>query len=481
MRQHGYVPNAVNELMREVAEGRLSRRDLLRRGAALGLSASLMGTMLDVQGAGAQGTPSPAGAQPVGYSIVVPKGLRTDLKGKQVTFVGSSEGPGVPFEEAALKKFMDATGIQVKRISGAESTTDRLRFYLQIFSSQASDIDACMIDVIWPGVMEPHAVDLADVLKAENADFFKRIVENNTSGGMLIGVPWYTDAGILYYRTDLLQKYGFSNPPTTWDELETQAKKIIAGEKASDPTFTGFVWQGAAYEGLTCDGLEWQYSNGGGTIVDQDAKVTVDNDQAIAAFDRAKGWVNTISPQGVTAYQEEDARGVWQGGKSAFMRNWPYAYSLGQAKDSLILNKFDVTGLPKGSGEGASSAACLGGWQLMVSKYSKSQDAAKELVKYLASPELQKAYAIERSLLPTISTVYNDADVIAANPYYKKLLPIFQGGAVARPSTACKDLYPDVSTAYFTALNQIITGQAGDTKSAVKDLASKIQDILQDL
>jgi trehalose/maltose transport system substrate-binding protein len=338
-----------------------------------------------------------------------------------------------------------------------------------------------MIDVIWPGVMEPHAVDLADVLKAENADFFKRIVENNTSGGMLIGVPWYTDAGILYYRTDLLQKYGFSNPPTTWDELETQAKKIIAGEKASDPTFTGFVWQGAAYEGLTCDGLEWQYSNGGGTIVDQDAKVTVDNDQAIAAFDRAKGWVNTISPQGVTAYQEEDARGVWQGGKSAFMRNWPYAYSLGQAKDSLILNKFDVTGLPKGSGEGASSAACLGGWQLMVSKYSKSQDAAKELVKYLASPELQKAYAIERSLLPTISTVYNDADVIAANPYYKKLLPIFQGGAVARPSTACKDLYPDVSTAYFTALNQIITGQAGDTKSAVKDLASKIQDILQDL
>lgn len=477
MRQHGYVPNAVNEFAREIAQGRLSRRDLLRRGAALGLSASLMGSLFELQHVAAQG----AAGQPVGYSIKMPTGLPTNMKGKQITFIGSSDGPGVPFEEVVLKKFSDATGITVKRVSGAQSTTDRLRFYLQIFSTQSSDIDAAMIDVIWPGVVQPHAVDLSAVLKAENADFFPRIVENNTVGSMLVGVPWYTDAGILYYRTDLLQKYGYSAPPTTWDELETMSKKIIAGEKASHAQFTGFVFQGAAYEGLTCDGLEWQYSNGGGTIVDKDAKVTVDNDQAIAAFDRAKAWVGGISPQGVTAYQEEDARGVWQGGNSAFMRNWPYAYSLGAAKGSLIAGKFDVTTLPKGTGPDAVSTACLGGWQLMVSKYSKEQDAAKALVQYLATPEIQRSYAIERSLLPTIGSVYNDPDVLAANPYYKKLLPVFQGGAVARPSTATKDLYPDVSTAYFTALNQIITGQAGDTKTAVKNLASKIENILKDL
>ncbi|HEX5690327.1 MAG TPA: extracellular solute-binding protein, partial [Roseiflexaceae bacterium] len=156
---------------------------------------------------------------------------------------------------------------------------------------------------------------------------------------------------------------------------------------------------------------------------------------------------------------------------------WPYAYALGQA-DPNLKDKFDVMPLPKGDGPNARNADTLGGWQLMVNKNSANKEAAIEFVKYMTSPELQKSSAIERSLLPTRPAVYDDADVLKANPYYASLKPVFSGGAVARPSTVTGDLYNDVSTAYFTAVNQILTGSK-DSATAVADLEAELQKILR--
>jgi trehalose/maltose transport system substrate-binding protein len=217
------------------------------------------------------------------------------------------------------------------------------------------------------------------------ADFFPRIIENNTVDGRLIGIPFFTDAGLLYYRTDLLEKYGYQKPPNTWEELTEQAQKIQEGKrKAGKPDFWGFVWQGNSYEGLTCDGLEWKDNFGGGTIIERDGRVSIDNPNALKALELAKSWVGTISPRGVTNYKEEESRNVWQSGNAAFMRNWPHCYAPGENKDSSISGKFPVTVLPKGSSTGK-HAATLGGWQLMVSEYSKNPAVAADLVRYLTS------------------------------------------------------------------------------------------------
>ena len=114
----------------------------------------------------------------------------------------------------------------------------------------------------------------------------------------------------------------------------------------------GYVWQGSAYEGLTCNALEWVKSNGGGQIIEPDGEITIFNDNAVAALEMAKGWVGTISPPGVLSYMEEESRGVWQTGNAVFMRNWPYAYALGNGDDSPIKGKFDVAPLPSGGGDG---------------------------------------------------------------------------------------------------------------------------------
>ena len=474
--QHTNSP--VTRLLAEALTGKLSRRDVVKRASALGLSAPLVGIILSAQEHVAVAQDATPAA--MGSLITVPEGL-PDLSGQTISVILGADGPVVPWEEAAVAKFQDATGCTVNRTSGPESATERLAQYQQLLAAQASDVDAMMIDVIWPGILSAHAADLSAAIGWQGAEYFERIVANNTVNGVLVAIPWFTDAGILYYRTDLLEKHGFEAGPQTWTELEEMATAIQEAERAENPDFYGFVWQGAAYEGLTCDALEWQYSNGGGVIVEDDLTVSVNNPQAIAAFERARGWVGTISPQGTTTYKEEDARGVWQAGNAAFMRNWPYAYSLGQAADSKVRDMFAVSQLPMGDGDNATHADCLGGWQMMVSKYAKNPDAAIAFAQYMTSKELQKAFAIEQSRLPTIVELYDDADVLAANPFFGDLKAVFLGGAVARPSTVTSDLYNEVSTAYFTAVNEILTGQASDAAARVAQLATDIEAIVADL
>lgn len=147
-------------------------------------------------------------------------------------------------------------------------------------------------------------------------------------------------------------------------------------------------------------------------LVEPDGTISINKPQAAAAFDRAKSWIGSITPTGVTGYQEEELRGVWQASNAAFICNWPYAFSLGQANAKLKV-KFDVVPLPKGDGD-TRNADTLGGWQLMVNKNLASNEAAINFVQYMTSPELQKASAIERSLLPTRPAVYDDPDVLKA-------------------------------------------------------------------
>ncbi|HDQ34891.1 MAG TPA: extracellular solute-binding protein, partial [Chloroflexi bacterium] len=272
---------------------------------------------------------------------------------EQVTITIATGAVGIEFElsQAAAQRYMDMNpNVTVRVLDTPDMVQDRLGLYLQFFEARSAEVDVYQIDVIWPGDLAEHFVDLYEYGARDVAgDHFPAIIENNTVDGRLVGIPWFTDAGLLYYRTDLLEKYGYTAPPATWAELEEMAQTIQDGERADGNTdFWGFVWQGNAYEGLTCDALEWIDSNGGGTIVSPDKVITINNPAAIAIVDRAATWVGTISPPGVVGFAEEDARAVWQSGNAAFMRNWPYAYSLGNADDSVIAGLFDVVPLPAG-------------------------------------------------------------------------------------------------------------------------------------
>ena len=393
------------------------------------------------------------------------------------TVVVSTGSVGIEVElaERAAAEFMAACpNITVEVLPLPESATDILGFFLQQFEAQSSEIDVFQFDVIWPAILAPHLVDLGAYMSEEAlAEYFPAIVENNTVDGALVGIPYFNDAPMLYYRADLLDKYGVE-VPTTWDELTVAAQTIQDGERAEgNAEFYGFVWQGNSYEGLTCDALEWIYTASGSTIIDAEGNVTVNNPENAAALELAASWVGTISPEGVTSYQEEDARATWEAGNAAFMRNWPYAYALGNAETSAVAGLFDVSLLPTGAS--GLNAATQGGWQLGVSKYAENVDASAAVALYFTSATVQKYRAVE-SYLPTIESLYADEDLLAFNPFLADLYPILQN-TVTRPSTVSGALYNDVSVAFFTAVNKVLKGEA-DAANTLELLEIELNSII---
>ncbi|MEM8586428.1 MAG: ABC transporter substrate-binding protein [Pseudomonadota bacterium] len=396
-------------------------------------------------------------------------------QGVEVSISCGAVGPGLELCREGVAAWEAETGNTVNVTTAPNSTTDRLALYQQVLNAGAGDLDVYMIDVIWPGILGSHFVDLAEYIPQDVIDqHFPAIIENNTVDGSLVGMPWYTDAGILYYRTDLLEQYDVE-VPTTWQELTVAAETIMAGEReAGNDRFWGFVWQGRAYEGLTCDALEWIDSFNGGSIVEADGTVSVNNDNAIQAIDLAATWVGTISPDGILNYAEEEARGVFQSGNAAFMRNWPYAWAAGQAEDSPIRGNIEVAPLPRGGYNGVHTGT-LGGWQLAVSRYSENPEVAASLVAYLTSFEEQKRRAIEGSYLPTIEALYSDPDIEAANPFIPRLYETFVN-AVARPSRVTGERYNEVSSAFWNAVHATLSGN-GDAATNLASLETELRRI----
>ena len=364
------------------------------------------------------------------------------------------------------------TGTDVKVVATPNSSTERFALYQQILASHSPDIDIFQIDVVWPGTFAPHLVDLSQYIGSDfTRQFFPTMIHNNTIEGALVAMPWYTDAGVLYYRSDLLEKYGES-PPQTWQQLTATARKIQRLERdAGNSRMQGFVFQAKGYEGLTCDGLEWIDSFGGGSIVSSEGKVTINNPQSVAALELAASWIGDIAPQGVLNYDEEASRGVFQSGNAVFMRNWPYAWSLGNAADSPIKGKIGVIALPKGGEQGHHSGT-LGGWQLAVSRYSQHPELAADLVRYLTSYAEQKRRAIAASYNPTIKALYQDEEVLEAVPFFGTLYESFDN-AVARPSRVTGSQYARVSAEFYYAVHDVLSGKV-EAAPALESLHKKL-------
>jgi trehalose/maltose transport system substrate-binding protein len=398
-----------------------------------------------------------------------------DAAAETVSISCSALGKEYELCKSGAQAWAQKTGNDVRFVSTPNSATDRLALYLQMMAAQSPDIDVFQIDVIWPGLLASHLLDLTPYVRPEvKAQHFQTIVGNDTVDGHLVAMPWFVDAGLLYYRKDLLEKYG-AGVPEQWADLAATAQKIQSEEReAGNQRLWGFVFQGRAYEGLTVDALEWIASSGGGTIVDGSGKITVNNPQAVAALDLAAGWVGKIAPEGVLTYGEEEARGVFQSGDAVFMRNWPYARALANAPDSPIRGKIGIAPLPKGGPDGKHVAA-LGGQQLAVSKYSAHPDLAADLVLYLVSAAEQKRRAIGGSFNPTIASLYKDPEVLQANPFMGQLDSVF-ASTVARPSRVTGSKYNRVSTEFFTAVHATLSHQ-GDAATNLAGLEKLLNGI----
>lgn len=374
----------------------------------------------------------------------------------------------------AAAGFKEKTGNEVKITKMPALLDDAIPIYQQLLAAQSTDADVLFIDVIWIGMLQRNMLDLKPLVPAEEVSqhFQSTVDAATTQDGRLVALPWYMDTGLMYYRKDLLEKYG-KQPPKTWDELTETAKFIQDKERAAgSPDLWGFTWQGKSYEGLTCDAIEWIASGGGGTIIEPDGRVTINNPEAAKALTRAKGWVKTISPEGVLGYDEETSRAVFEAGNAVFHRNWPYVWGTSQADGSKVAGKVGMMALPVGA-DGQKSSGCLGPMYLGISKYTAKPELATELLRYLVGPEVQKMRAIEGAYNPTQKSLYSDKEVLAKLPFLADAQAAFDG-SVARPSGYTGSSYNRVSQAFYRAVHEILADGA-DVDKTLADLADRLE------
>ncbi|MFG1172869.1 ABC transporter substrate-binding protein [Erwiniaceae bacterium CAU 1747] len=381
---------------------------------------------------------------------------------------------GRQFCEYIKQKFEAQTGHTLKFIDLPSASNEKLSLFQQLFAAKDSDaIDLFQADTVWIGVLNKHLLDLTDSVSDIRNDFFPAAMQNDVVNGRVKAIPAYMDAGAMFYRKDLLAKYG-EKPPVTWTELTRIATHIQQNERESGhKNFWGLVFQGKAYEGLTCNALEWIASQQGGSIIDSAGNITVNNPRAAQALDMAAGWMGKIVPPGALGYMEEESRSLFQNGDALFMRNWPYAYTLAEDRSSAIRGKIGVMPLP--ASEEGTSVSAMGGWHWAVSAYTKNPQAAIALLKLVSSAESQKKTLALLGWTPSRTALYDDPAVLEQAPYLSDFKSIFLL-AQPRPATQTRRQYAQVSKAIYNATYNVLRGDT-DGATAVAGLQQRLERI----
>jgi trehalose/maltose transport system substrate-binding protein len=364
-----------------------------------------------------------------------------------------------------LKDFTQETGIGVRHLPTPETALDQLDLVRKLLRQGNSTPDVSGVDVIWPGALSEELMDLQPYLSTELSSINADVAASYTVKGKLVAVPYHSDIGVLFYRKDLLQRYGYRAPPRTWDELEQMAVKIQNGERArGQKDFWGFTWPGAAGEGLTCNALEWQISEGGGRIIEADRTISVNNPDAIRSWQRAAHWIGWISPPSVTSLQEWDAiNSFYHTGTAAFFRGWARTYLLSIRDIPSLRDRIGITSIPAGKN---AQAATLGGFGLGISRSSRHSAQALQLIRFLIHREIEIEEARADYESRNWPELYDPTAILRA-----KRSPADTGkqqvsGVVARPSTVAGDKYEDVSRAYIQAIHSVLLGQSRAPEAA---------------
>jgi multiple sugar transport system substrate-binding protein len=365
----------------------------------------------------------------VGGCVGRPEGGPVTLVFKYARILGDAD----PLPEL-LREFEAAhPGVRVKAEALPWASDDQHQFYVINLEGRSPGFDVMMLDCIWVPEFARAGwlLDLTSRLGPDElGPYFPSAVASATYDGRVWALPWNINVGLLYYRTDLLAKYGL-RPPETFEELVEQVGRIRAGER--DPSLDGYVWQGKQYEGLVVNVLESFWADGTGLLAESGA-VFPDPARAADALRFLRGLITTgVSPAWTTAADEELSRRAFGDGHAIFLRNWPYAMDLFEREGSAVRGKVAFAAVP-GRARGERGVGSTGGAHLGVSHRSRHPDLAVALARHLTSEAAQRAIAIGAALSPTRQALYRDPAVVRHHPAMERLQALALAGR-PRPVT----------------------------------------------
>jgi multiple sugar transport system substrate-binding protein len=359
----------------------------------------------------------------------------------------------------AVKQFnAQDNGVTVKLLEFSTSADEQRASFVQRQEAKSGECDVFSSDVIWTAefASQKWLYDLTPYVETREAEVIPATLETVNYDGKFWGMPQQTDAAFIYYRTDQVKE-----EPATWQEVY---------QLAADND--GIVYQGAPYEGLTCDFLELAFAAGGQVLNEAGTEAVIDSPENVEALQfMVEGVENGTAARGVTTYMEEESRRYFESGKATFMRNWPYAYALGQ-KAPAVKGKFDVMPFPEW--EGGTTAGILGGHNQVVSVFSENPGGALKWIDYITGEENQKRQILLASQSPVLKAIYDDPAVQKKYEFATQLRDAISQ-AKARPVSP---VYPQISQAIYKNVNEALAGRTSP-EEALKTAQSEMQSALE--
>jgi multiple sugar transport system substrate-binding protein len=361
--------------------------------------------------------------------------------------------------------------VQYQQLPTPSQSTEVHQQLVQSLSQRDGSIDVYTGDIIWISEFAGAgwSAPLNDYFGSSvQAQYFPGVIDACTYGGAMHALPWYLDAGMLYYRKDLLDAAGIA-PPSSWSELAAGAQKLVKAGKVAD----GFNWQAKQEEVLVCDLVEFIGSNGGSILAPDGKTVTIAEPKAVEAVQFMYDTFNAdkITPKAVLSWDEVPSELPFLGGKAAFLRNWSFVWSDAQNKSSSsVVGKVAVTKLP--AFPGGQSAACLGGYQFGMNASSTKKSAAVDFLTWMSSPATQLKWATQLGLAPSRPSVYDEPKLAAADPFMVSLRDIFTGGT-PRPKTP---KYSQISLAIQAGVSAALA--SGEIQSNLSSTQAQIEQVI---
>lgn len=344
--------------------------------------------------------------------------------------------------------------------------------FVNKLASEDTSVDVMALDVTYVAEFgsADWLLDLGEYFDATTTDqYLAGTIEGATYNDKLVAFPWFTNASALFYRTDVLEELGVTEVPTTyegWEALAEQAKGINGVEYLAS-------FQAAQGESMVCDWVEFLW-NHGGEVLNADGTPNINSEANIKATQKMADWAKDFAPEGVTTYTETESEQVFLAGKSLLIRDWSGFWSSANGEGSEVAGKVGVTTLPVGEG-GEVGHSCLGGLDLVVNKFidDEHKDAAIKFITYMTSYDTEKEMTLIAAQPPVLKAVYEDAEILEANPFYADFYDVIQGGK-GRPLSPS---YSKLSDAIQRNVHEALTGEATveDALNALQSEAEALQ------
>ena len=374
-----------------------------------------------------------------------------------VTYCTGKDTSGA--QKFAIEEFNKANpDINAQLLEFSTSADEQRTQFVQRQEAKSGECDVFYADVIWTAefASQKWIYDMTPYVETRKADLIEATLDSVTFEDKNWAMPQQTDAAFLYYRTDQVDEV-----PATWQEVYDVASQN-----------DGIVYQGAPYEGLTCDFLELAYAAGGEILSKNGKEAVIDSPENVAALQfMVDGVKNGIAANGVTTYMEEESRRYFESGRATFMRNWPYAFALGE-KAPKVKGKFAVAPFPEW--EGGGTAAILGGHNLVISQFSENPGAALKLVDFVTGDEMQVAQFRDYSLAPVLTAAYEDPDVQKKYDFADEL----RDSVAQARSRPVSPVYPQISQAIYKNVNEALAGRV-TPEEAMKNAQTQMQQALE--